>query len=170
MHFPPLFPHSIMYRHLLGLVGLLASMTAAKVTVYGPLGQTTIAPTATGSASGTDSTASTTTSFVTTHGPPQYTGLAAYNPVYMLPPAIPNDPAPSTAITITVPNSATLMNGLSIPQKPTFFGFSIEMSVATQLSELILTFLSVRRLILSFLFSRQELVSAARACSWSSPA
>ncbi|TFK94473.1 glycoside hydrolase family 79 protein [Polyporus arcularius HHB13444] len=122
-----------MYRPLLALVGLLANLTVAKVTVYGPLGQTTIAASATGSATGTNSAASTTTSFVTTHGPPQYTGLAAYNPVFLLPPAIPNDPAPSTAVTIAVPNSAQLMNGLSIPQKPTFFGFSIEMSVATQL-------------------------------------
>lgn len=125
-----------MYRPLLALSGLLASLATAEITVYGPLGQTTIAPPATGSASGTQ-LASTTTSFVTTPGPPQYTGLAAYNPVYMLPPAIPNDPAPSTALTIAVPNSGQLMTGLSIPQQPTFLGFSIEMSVATQLSEFV---------------------------------
>ncbi|KAI0739385.1 glycoside hydrolase family 79 protein [Daedaleopsis nitida] len=118
-----------MFAPLLTIASLLASLATA-VTVYGPLGSTTITgPPPTGTS--TVSTA-TTTSFVTVPGPPHYTELAAYNTIYMLPPAIP-DPPPSNTLTIGVANSAQNMNGLSIPQKPTFFGFSIEMSVATQL-------------------------------------
>ncbi len=112
---------------------LFASAVHADVTIYGLLGQTTAAPVQTGTATGTTQQ-SATTSFVTTHGPPQYTELAAYNNIYMEPPAIPNPP-PANQFAIGVPTDATLMNGLSIKQSGTFFGFSIEMSVVNQLSE-----------------------------------
>ncbi|KAH9886696.1 glycoside hydrolase family 79 protein [Cubamyces lactineus] len=111
------------------LACLLVSIVNAKVTIYGMFGQTTANPDAL--RSGTASI-QPTTSFVTVPGPPHYTELAAYNPIYMLPPAIPNPPPPNQ-FAIGVPTSAQLMNGLSIPQKGSFFGFSIEMSVANQL-------------------------------------
>ena len=113
------------------LACLLAAAVNAKVTIYGMFGQTTANPDAlrTGTAA-----LEPTTSFVTVPGPPHYTELAAYNPIYMLPPAIPNPPPPNQ-FAIGVPTSAQLMNGLSIPQKGSFFGFSIEMSVADQLSK-----------------------------------
>lgn len=126
-----------MYAPLvLSLSCLLAPLVSADVTIYGLFGQTTADPGAlrSGSAAAPSATAATTTSFVTVPGPPQYTELAAYNPIYMEPPAIP-DPAPPLQFAIGVPTSAQLMNGLSIPQHGTFFGFSIEMSVANQLSE-----------------------------------
>ncbi|KAI0830343.1 glycoside hydrolase family 79 protein [Trametes gibbosa] len=114
---------------LLSLSGLLAPLVSADVTIYGQFGRTTANPAT--QHSGT-STIASTTSFVTVPGPPHYTELAAYNPIYMLPPPIPS-PAPATQFSIGVPTSAQLMNGLSIPQHGTFFGFSIEMSVANQL-------------------------------------
>lgn len=126
-----------MYAPLvLSLSCLFAPLVSADVTIYGLFGQTTADPGAlrSGSAAAPSATAATTTSFVTVPGPPQYTELAAYNPIYMEPPAIP-DPAPPLQFAIGVPTSAQLMNGLSIPQHGTFFGFSIEMSVANQLSE-----------------------------------
>ncbi|EIW64921.1 glycoside hydrolase family 79 protein [Trametes versicolor FP-101664 SS1] len=117
---------------LLSLLCLFAPLVAADVTIYGLFGQTT-ADAAT-LRSGTATPVASTTSFVTTPGPPQYTELAAYNPIYMEPPPIPS-PAPPLQFSIGVPSSAQLMNALSIPQHGTFFGFSIEMSVANQLSE-----------------------------------
>lgn len=121
-----------MYAPLVALSSCLITLVQAEVTIYGLTGQTTLAPVVSGtviSASGPS-----TTSFVTTPGPPQYTGLAAYNPVYMVPPPIPS-PAPANQFTIDVPSDAKLINGLSVPQQGSFFGFSIEMSVANQLSE-----------------------------------
>ncbi|KAI0633080.1 glycoside hydrolase family 79 protein [Trametes polyzona] len=121
-----------MYAPLvLSLTCLLAPLVHANVTVYGLFGQTTADPGAL--RSGTVSIASTT-SFVTVPGPPHYTELAAYNPIFMEPPPIPS-PAPANQFAIGVPTSAQLQTGLSIPQHGTFFGFSIEMSVANQLSD-----------------------------------
>ncbi|KAI8977819.1 glycoside hydrolase family 79 protein [Trametes punicea] len=110
------------------LSSLLACAAAAKaqqVTIYGLFGSTTAAPIQTTSVP-------STTSFQTFSGPATFTGLAAYNPVYLEPPPIPNPP-PANQFTINLPNGAANMPGLSIPQAGTFFGFSIEMSVATQL-------------------------------------
>lgn len=119
-----------MHAPLVALSCLLASVRA-EVTIYGLTGQTTLAHLGPGSSS---APLSTTTSFATTPGPPQYTGLAAYNPVYMVPPAIPS-PAPANQFSIGVPSDAQLLPGLSVKQRGSFFGFSIEMSVANQLSE-----------------------------------
>ena len=122
---------------------LLPLPARAEVTVYGFFGQTTIDPTNPGAgATALGAVAPTTTTFVTAPGPPSYTELAAYNDVYMYPPAIPS-PAPPTQFAIGVPTDAGLMSGLSIKQQGTFFGFSIEMSVAVQISECVL-FLSWR--------------------------
>lgn len=121
-----------MYAPLVALSFCLVTLAQAEVTIYGLTGQTTLAPVLSGSV--TSANGPLTTSFVTTPGAPQYTGLAAYNPVYMVPPPIPS-PAPANQFTINVPSDATLMNGLSVPQQGNFFGFSIEMSVANQLSE-----------------------------------
>ncbi|KAI1787401.1 hypothetical protein LXA43DRAFT_712585 [Ganoderma leucocontextum] len=122
-----------MYYPLLALSAscLFPSLVRADVTIYGLFGSTTAAPIQ--SAGASTSTAATTT-FVTTSGPPSYTGLAAYNPVYYAPPAIPS-PAPANQFAIGVPSDQTLLSGISIPLPGTFFGFSIEMSVANQLSE-----------------------------------
>ncbi|KAJ6595642.1 hypothetical protein DFH09DRAFT_144191 [Mycena vulgaris] len=60
------------------------------------------------------------------------TVAAAYNTTVLNPPEVP-DPAPATSFTLTVPSTNTSVTGLSIPIKGTFYGFSIEMSVITQL-------------------------------------
>ncbi|OJT10820.1 Beta-glucuronidase [Trametes pubescens] len=122
------------------------SSTKADVTIYGVFGKTTTVPVQ----SGTD-IPTTTTSYLTTHGPARFTSLAAYNDVYLPPPPIPS-PAPDTAFTVNIPNSASNVVGLSIPQAGTFFGFSIEMSVATQLigtnsSRLFVPFLNLMALV-----------------------
>ena len=60
--------------------------------------------------------------------------LAAFNNVTLTAPALPSS-MPSTAFTIQAMNSAQDVQGLSIQQGADFFGFSIEMSVVTQVSE-----------------------------------
>ncbi|KAJ7064929.1 glycoside hydrolase family 79 protein [Mycena amicta] len=90
----------------------LVHATSASITVYGETGQ--IPMTATTAAAATVTTA------------------AAYNTTVLTPPAVP-DPAPSTAFTLTLQAASSSVTGLSIPIKPTFFGFSVEMSVITQL-------------------------------------
>ena len=120
-----------MYASLLVFSASLLGLASADVTIYGLTGQTTVDPELALGGS-TYVPEPTTTSYVTTHGPPQYTGLAAYNPVYMYPPAIP-EPPPANQFAIGVPNDAALMEGLSVRQQGNFFGFSIEMSVATQM-------------------------------------
>ncbi|KAH9914072.1 glycoside hydrolase family 79 protein [Epithele typhae] len=108
----------------------LLAHTRAEITVYGLLGQTTANPVLNDGAQATP----TTTSFATATTPVAYTQLAAYNPIYLYPPAIPS-PAPANTFAIGVPTDAALMSALSIKQSGTFFGFSIEMSVANQLSD-----------------------------------
>ena len=122
-----------MYYPLLVLSAscLFPSLVRADVTIYGLFGSTTAAPV---QSAGASTSTSATTTFVTTSGPPSYTGLAAYNPVYYQPPAIPS-PAPANQFAIGVPSDQNLLPGISIPLPGTFFGFSIEMSVANQLSK-----------------------------------
>ncbi|KAJ7461813.1 glycoside hydrolase family 79 protein [Mycena galericulata] len=61
------------------------------------------------------------------------TVAAAYNTTVLNPPPVP-DPAPDTSFTLTLQSASTsVSSGLSIPIPGTFFGFSIEMSVITQL-------------------------------------
>ncbi|KAI0027521.1 hypothetical protein K488DRAFT_25110, partial [Vararia minispora EC-137] len=58
-----------------------------------------------------------------------YTGAAAYDPKTLIAPAPPVPPI-ATSVPVQLTNGRT--NGLSMPQKGSFFGFSIEMSVAQQ--------------------------------------
>ncbi|OBZ74675.1 hypothetical protein A0H81_05580 [Grifola frondosa] len=100
--------HSLIYC-------ILASLAAVRaVTVYS---QQPLAPTSTNVASGAI-----------------YTGLKAYDPTVLNPPPLPN-PLPATEFGIQLASNANNVAGLSIPLSGAFFGFSIEMSVANQVSE-----------------------------------
>ncbi|KAJ7289361.1 glycoside hydrolase family 79 protein [Mycena rebaudengoi] len=59
-----------------------------------------------------------------------YTGVAAYNPTSLSPPPVPS-PTIVTSVTVQLQNTGT--NGLSVKQKGSFLGFSIEMSVTNQI-------------------------------------
>lgn len=61
-----------------------------------------------------------------------YTGAAAYNPIRLEAPPIPN-PLPAMTFPIQLQSGGT--QGVSIPQNGGFLGFSIEMSVANQVRE-----------------------------------
>ncbi|OCH87689.1 glycoside hydrolase family 79 protein [Obba rivulosa] len=71
-----------------------------------------------------------------------YTGLAVYDPLVLNPPPIPSPP-PATQFGITVQNNAANVVGMSIPLNGNFYGFSIEMSVVTQVLGLNASFLQV---------------------------
>lgn len=106
------------------LCSLLAlSGVVNAVTVYNQIGQTVIA-------TGPETSATTTVSAITSSST-----LAAYDTLVLNPPALP-DPLPANAFTINLQQSATNVNGLSIPVSGAFYGFSVEMSVVTQASEL----------------------------------
>ena len=105
------------------LLTLCLAGYAQGVTVYGqiPLGQTRSADN------------------------PQATTAAAYNDTLLTPPAVPS-PAPATAFQIQVQRDAANTPGLSIPHNGgAFWGFSIEMSVISQVREYCLCSLRVRR-------------------------
>ncbi|KAI0698275.1 hypothetical protein BC835DRAFT_1335400 [Cytidiella melzeri] len=107
---------------------VLCSVTVANaVTVYSqiPLGA---APTSTAAGS--------------TASPATYTGLAAYDLTKLVPPAPPN-PLPANAFPIVLMPTADLVNGLGIPTKGSFFGFSIEMSVTNQVLGINSSFINV---------------------------
>lgn len=58
--------------------------------------------------------------------------LAAYNNTKLIPPTIPS-PAPANTFTLTLRHDAAVVNGLSIPHVGgCLWGFSIEMSVISQ--------------------------------------
>lgn len=64
---------------------------------------------------------------------PAATSPAAYNNTRLIPPAIPN-PAPANSFTLTLQQDSALVGGLSIPHVGgSFWGFSIEMSVISQI-------------------------------------
>jgi hypothetical protein len=94
---------------------LALALRASAVTIYSqqPLGDATATATAPGAS---------------------YTGLSAYDTTPLNPPPLPN-PRPAREFSLTLQPSADLMPGLSIPQKGSFFGFSIEMSVVNQVCE-----------------------------------
>ncbi|KZT21347.1 glycoside hydrolase family 79 protein [Neolentinus lepideus HHB14362 ss-1] len=71
-----------------------------------------------------------------------YTGAAAYDPTVLQAPPVPN-PAPNNTFAIQVQSSSSNVQGLSIPQTGAFMGFSVEMSVATQVIGLNGSFLQV---------------------------
>ncbi|CAL1698450.1 unnamed protein product [Somion occarium] len=105
---------------------LLIQYATASVTVYGLTGA--IAPTDTASAS-------------TSAASPAYTGQAAFNTIVLTAPALPN-PAPATQFGLQLQNSAQNVVGLSIQQSGAFYGFSIEMSVVTQVIGINSTFIN----------------------------
>ena len=62
-----------------------------------------------------------------------YTAHAMYDPVILNPPTLP--PLPSTQFSLTLGASSTTQGGLSGAVPGSFWGFSVEMSVADQLCE-----------------------------------
>ena len=63
---------------------------------------------------------------------PSTTAPAFNNSTRLIPPAIPN-PAPPSSFTLTLQHDAAVVDGLSIPHSGgCFWGFSIEMSVISQ--------------------------------------
>ncbi|OCH90122.1 hypothetical protein OBBRIDRAFT_793583 [Obba rivulosa] len=123
------------------LLLLGAALTPAHaVTVYGVQG--VLQGVATGGASASVTYTSDTAAGTAVFDPGNYTGDAAFNPVILAPPPLPS-PAPPTQFTVQLPNNAQNQPGLSIPQSGSFLGFSIEMSVVTQVIGLNSTFLQV---------------------------
>lgn len=93
---------------------LFLGVVNAAITVYYPKDQQPLAATSTTSGAAAAN----------------YTGAAAYNPTVLIAPPIP-DPPPPTEFTIQLQNAGT--SGVSIPQAGSFFGFSVEFSVANQI-------------------------------------
>ncbi|GJE97918.1 glycoside hydrolase family 79 protein [Phanerochaete sordida] len=111
---------------------LLTALTAARaITVYNqlPLAAQTTASTATSSGAAPAATGN-------------YTGLAAYDPTTWPPPALPN-PLPATQFALDLMPSADTVQGISMQVPGSFFGISIEMSVATQVLGINASFLQV---------------------------
>ncbi|KAJ7158215.1 glycoside hydrolase family 79 protein [Mycena crocata] len=69
---------------------------------------------------------------ITSAADPTATRPAAYNDSTLIPPPIPNPPI-GTDFTLTLQASSAGVSPLSIPIKGTFYGFSVEMSVVSQL-------------------------------------
>ncbi|KAF8838073.1 glycoside hydrolase family 79 protein [Paxillus ammoniavirescens] len=90
---------------------LAIGIAQAAVTVYGPHVQQPLGTVTAASAS--------------------YTGAASYNDVVLTPPPVPS-PAPPTSFNVELQTGG--VHGLSIPQHGSFFGFSIEFSVVTQIN------------------------------------
>lgn len=103
----------------------LAAVEAITVYDQVPLGHQTSSTAAASTATDAAATPSSTEA---------YNGLAAYDPTTLTPPALPS-PLPSTQFPIILMPAANQVNGLSIGIPSSFFGFSIEMSVATQMRE-----------------------------------
>ncbi|KIJ18005.1 glycoside hydrolase family 79 protein [Paxillus involutus ATCC 200175] len=99
---------------------LAIGIVQAAVTVYGPHVQQPFGTVTAASAS--------------------YTGAASYNDVVLTPPPVPS-PAPPTSFNVELQTGG--VQGLSIPQQGSFFGFSIEFSVVTQVLGLNSSFLQV---------------------------
>ena len=106
-------------HNLLRVSTLFAALSTGvrAVTVYNQAGQQ---PIGTATSSGTAPTSTST--------------LAAYDARILNPPPLPN-PLPANAFGIQLPAQASGMNALSIPLSGAFYGFSVEMSVVTQVSE-----------------------------------
>ncbi|KAJ7617286.1 glycoside hydrolase family 79 protein [Roridomyces roridus] len=109
-------PPSKMGRSILLTLFLLFRVGHGAITVYHAQGDQAAFTTAAGSASGASQTGT-------------YSGPAAYNPTSLSAP-----PLPTASVLTTLPvqlqNSGT--TGMSIKQKGSFIGFSIEMSVTNQ--------------------------------------
>lgn len=111
MALPPTY--AAMAFHTLVFSFLVALGTARAVTVYGQGGQQPIG------------TATTTLPVPSS---------AAFDTRVLNPPPLP-DPLPANQFGIQLAASASNVQGLSIPQSGAFYGFSVEMSVVTQVSE-----------------------------------
>ena len=96
------------------LIPLCFGIAQADVTVYG---------------TGTQRPFGTTASASATGAAANYTGAAAYNPTVLKAPPVPN-PKPATNFNIQLQPGG--MPGLSITLPGSFFGFSVEFSVANQ--------------------------------------
>lgn len=109
---------------LSSLLGLGLLSTARAVTVYGqiPFGQTSGLATSTNTAGGANPTPDPSTKL-----------LAAYDETILNPPAPPQDQSLNFTLNLAS-NNASVPN-LSIMQHGSFYGFSIETSVVTQLSK-----------------------------------
>lgn len=97
--------------HFLACVFLVSSsLVNASVTVYhqAPLGAST-----------------------STAAAANYTGAAAYDPTVLTPPPVPS--GLTTQFGIQLSSSSAAVQGLSIPQKGSFMGFSIEFTVVNQI-------------------------------------
>ena len=89
-------------------------ISAAAVTIYGPKGPVASSTSAAASSSAT-------------------AGSSSPGSLTLTPPPIPS-PGPPTQFHLTLQNSAQNVPNLSIPQSGAFYGFSIELSVADQIS------------------------------------
>ena len=104
---------------------LLASLAHAQVTVYNQIAR--------GFAKKTGSS-----------NAPAATALPAYNTTRLTPPAIHNPP-PSSDFTLTLEQDAAVVSGLSMPHvEGCFWGFSIEMSVISQVRKFEILFFTPR--------------------------
>ncbi len=108
-------------KSLLTLLTLLG-VAYAGITVYDPNG--VVQQSTSGTPSGTASASATSAAYTP----------AAFNNILLTAPAVPS-PAPQTPFTVQLDNSASNVPGLSIAQSGAFFGFSVEMSIVTQVSE-----------------------------------
>ncbi|KAG6901045.1 hypothetical protein C0995_001586 [Termitomyces sp. Mi166 len=113
------------------LLPLSLLSTAHAVTVYGqvPFGQTSGLPSPTVTL--TDANGAVSVPTPTPTGP-STKPLAAYDETILIPPPPPQDQP--LAYTLNLPASNASVPGISIMQHGSFYGFSIEMSVVTQLS------------------------------------
>ncbi|KAI0296999.1 glycoside hydrolase family 79 protein [Multifurca ochricompacta] len=106
--------------HFLSVLSLLTSnvwLVSAQVTIYQPNNQVIFGGSSSATKTRTNIAAAAT-----------YTGAAAYDPTILQPPPPPNPPIPTNQ---SIQLYSGGMNGLSKSQVGAFFGFSIEMSVAT---------------------------------------
>lgn len=122
-------PEPVSYHLSFVLVALWCACHVRAITVYGQQGVMTMA-----SGRNDFSTVTPDPTSVYDPSPTTYTGLAAFNPVVLAPPPLPS-PLPPNQFPITAPNNAQNMPGLSFAHGGDFLGFSIEMSIADQVSE-----------------------------------
>ena len=108
---------------ILPVLSVLASsvgLALAQYTVYQPFEQVIFG--------GYTNTGTGTTTLTGTAAAATYTGAAAYNPSVLQAPAPPSPPVPTNQFLQLYSGG---MTNLSMPHTGNFFGFSIEMSVAS---------------------------------------